>query len=131
MQTKRFSQLESDTDLSTTHDFWEKTAGLELQGEALSSGDPALLPAPCWPDMMWVIRKGGEAQRHRPKVTDLTLHVGRLPGDLGAKRAWWGREAQQSKQWPAPQGSWAGGSAWSQGWHSRVWKEGPAGYGSE
>lgn len=76
-------------------------------------------------------QKGGEAQRHRPKVTDLTLHVGRLPGDLGAKRAWWGGEAQQSTQWPAPQGSWAGGSAWSQGWHSRVWEEGPVGYGSE
>lgn len=69
MRTKKLSQLESDTDFSITHDFWGKTAGVALGGEELSSGNPALLPGPCQPDKIMGHRKGGVAQRQRPKVT--------------------------------------------------------------
>lgn len=45
MQTKRLSELESDTDFDITHDFWGKTERI-MVGEVFS-GNPALLPNPC------------------------------------------------------------------------------------
>lgn len=81
--------------------------GLELGGEEPSSGNQSL----CSPDVMWV-SGNSEAQRHRPKVTDSShsLHLGVLPGGLGARRAWagWRRTGKQAE--PAPRHNWAGSS---------------------
>lgn len=100
MQTQKLSQLESDTDFSITHDFWGKTAGVALQGEELSSGNPALLPGCCQPDKIMGHWEGGVAQRQKPKVTDnRQLCIWGDPlGTWEPRERGWGRGAQENKK---------------------------------